>query len=142
MEAVPASEGAPMPNRLRADRVAVHALANATMCIGPSLYRARGPDLQYATDPILDLDLARRQDEAVPGQRVLASVDGEAQAIVAMTIVVVVEELRHRTELAVAIGIRPSDMFMFINGPYPRRRRNIKSYHRIHHLAFITRQLI
>jgi hypothetical protein len=33
-------------------------------------------------------------------------------------------------------------MFMFINGPYPRRRRNIKSYHRIHHLAFITRQLI
>jgi hypothetical protein len=107
MEGVPDSEGDPMPNRLRADRVAAHVLANATMCIDPSLYHARGPGLRYGTDPILDLDLALRQDGAVLGQRVLASVDGEVLAIVAMTIVAVAEGLRLQTEPAVAIGIRP-----------------------------------
>ncbi|KAJ6000135.1 Serine/arginine-rich splicing factor SR45 [Penicillium waksmanii] len=105
MEDVPDSEGGPMPNRLRADRVVAHVLANATMCIDLSLYHARGPDLRYETDPILDLAL--RQDEAVLGQRVLVSVDGEVLAIVAMTTVAVVEGLRRQTEPAVAIGIRP-----------------------------------
>lgn len=115
MEDVPDSEGGLMPNRLRADRVAAHVLANATMCIDPSLYHARGPDLRYGTDPILDLDLALRQDEAVLGQRALASVDGEVLAIVAMTTVAVAEGPRRQTEPAVAIAIRP-EYHTFIAG--------------------------
>lgn len=103
---VPDSEGDLMPNRLRADKVAVHELVNAMMCIGPSLHRAR--DLQYATDliPDLDLDLALRHDEEVLVQRVLDSVDGGVQAIVAMMIVAAAGGHRRRTEPAVAIVIR------------------------------------